>query len=358
MTTMTSRFIFDMRGFGMQGTVLALVLGAIVAVAPIGGTARAAEEVNLYSYRQPFLIRPFLDEFTRRTGIRVNVVFAKKGMLERLKREGPNSPADAVLTVDISRLKAHADAGLFQPVTSEILERNIPPQFRDPDGLWFGLTLRARVIAVSKDRVPEGAIASYEDLADPKWKGRICVRSGGHVYNRALVASLIAAHGEAGAEKIVRGIVANFARKPQGNDRAQAKAVYEGVCDVAILNSYYYGKMKFNEKKPRQKKWAAALRLVFPNQDGRGTHVNISGAGVAKYAKNRDNAIKLIEFLSSEFAQRLYASRNYEYPVNPRVEWDEEVASWGRFKADSVSLRRIADLSPAAQRLIDRVGWQ
>jgi iron(III) transport system substrate-binding protein len=341
----------------MKNLTLVAIVGASV-LGVYGPAASATQEVNLYSYRQPFLIQPFLEEFTKRTGIKVNVVFAKKGMLERLKREGRNSPADAILTVDISRLKAHADADLLQPVKSAVLERNIPAQFRDPGGLWFGLTLRTRLIAVAKDRVKEGEIRRYEDLADPKWKGRICVRSGGHVYNRALVASLIAHHGEKKAEELVRRIVANFARKPQGNDRAQAKAVYQGQCDVAIINNYYYGKMKFNRKKPEQQKWAAALRLVFPNQGDRGSHVNISGAGVTKYAKNRDNAIKLIEFLSGKFAQTMYASRNFEYPVNPKVPWDKEVASWGRFKVDRLSLRKIADLSPAAQRLIDRVGWQ
>ena len=339
---------------------MALVVAAGVATA-IGQTlavGAGAGEVNLYSYRQPFLIKPFLDEFTKRTGVKVNVVFAKKGMLERLKREGANSPADAVLTVDISRLKAHADADLLQPIESKTIEKNIPAQFRDPNGLWVGLTLRTRLIAAARDRVEVGEIKSYEDLADPKWKGRICVRKGGHVYNRALVASLIAHHGEKKAGELLAKIVANFARKPQGNDRAQAKAVYEGVCDVAIINNYYFGRMKFNKKKPDQKKWAAALRLVFPNQDGRGSHVNISGAAVTKHARNRDNAIMLIEFLSGQFAQRMYASQNYEYPVNPRVLWDKEVESWGRFKIDTLSLAKIADLGPAAQKLIDRVGWQ
>jgi len=339
-----------------NGTAL---LAAIIVGAPLfSGIAVSAEVVNLYSYRQPFLIKPFLDEFTKRSGVTVNVVFAKKGMLERLKREGANSPADAVLTTDISRLKAHADAGLLKSVQSDELNRNIPAQFRDPKGHWFGLTLRARLLAVSKERVSEGAIKAYEDLADPKWKGKICVRKGGHVYNRALVASLIAHHGVEKAEQLVGKIVGNFARKPQGNDRAQAKAVFESVCDIAIINNYYFGKMKFNEKKPEQKKWAEALRLVFPNQEDRGTHVNISGAAVTKHSKNVENAVKLIEFLSASFAQNMYASTNYEYPVNLNVDWSNEVVSWGRFKADTLDLAKIADLSPAAQKLADRVGWQ
>ncbi len=328
----------------------------VIAMSPAQGWA--AEEVNLYSYRQPFLIEPFLKEFTEKTGIKVNVVFAQKGMLERLKREGKNSPADAVLTVDISRLKAHADAGLLKAVKSSVIEKNVPASYRDPNGLWVGLTLRSRLLAVSKERVKEGEISRYEDLADPKWRGKVCVRQGGHVYNRALVASLIAHHGEEKAEALVRKIVANFARKPQGNDRAQAKAIYEGVCDVAIINNYYFGKMKFNDKKPEQKAWAESIRLVFPNQADRGSHVNVSGAAVTKHAKQADNAVKLIEFLSSPFAQNMYASANFEYPVNPEVDWSQEVISWGRFKADTLDLAKVAELSPAAQKLIDRAGWQ
>ena len=325
----------------------------------VGGTTAvsAAEEVNIYSYRQPFLIKPFLDEFTKQTGIKVNAVFVKKGMAKKIESEGRNTKADGILTVDISRLKAHADAGLLQPVKSDVIEKNIPAHLRDPNGEWIGLTLRARVIGVSKDRVPEGTIKSYEDLADPKFKGKICSRPGSHVYNRALVASMVAEHGEEKAEEWAKGVVGNFARKPQGNDRAQAKAVKEGVCDIAIMNNYYYGKMKFNDKKPKQKAWAESIYLVFPNQDNRGTHVNISGAAVTKHAKNKDNMIKLLEFLSGDFAQRMYAADNYEYPANPNVATDREVASWGSFKSDEVSLGKIADLTPTAQKIVDRAGW-
>jgi len=317
----------------------------------------AAEEVNIYSYRQPFLIKPFLDEFTKQSGIKVNVVFVSQGMVKKIESEGKNTKADGILTVDIARLKAHADAGLLQPVISDIINKNIPANLRDPDGLWVGLTRRVRVIAASKERVEPGTVTSYEDLADPKFKGKICTRPGSHVYNRALTASMIAAHGEAKAEEWAKGVVANLARKPQGNDRAQVKAVMEGVCDFALINNYYYGFMKFNQKKPEQQAWADSVYLVFPNQDGRGTHVNISGAGVTKYAKNKENMIKLLEFLSGEIAQRKYAADNYEYPANPSVPIDEEIASWGRFKSDTVSLRKIADLSPKAQMIIDRAGW-
>lgn len=335
------------------------MLALAVASFTFAGSASvsAAEEVNIYSYRQPFLIKPFLDEFTKQSGIKVNVVFVEKGMVKKIESEGKNTKADGILTVDISRLKAHADAGLLQPVKSAVIEKNIPEYLRDPDGMWVGLTRRVRVIAASKDRVKPGTIKNYEDLTDPKFKGKICTRPGSHVYNRALTASMIAAHGEEKAEEWAKGVVANLARKPQGNDRAQVKAVKEGVCDIALINNYYFGLMKFNNKKPEQQAWAESVYLIFPNQDNRGTHTNISGAGITKYAKNKDNMVKLLEFLSGEFAQRKYAADNYEYPANPSVAIDDEIASWGRFKSDDVSLREIADLSPAAQKVIDRAGW-
>lgn len=336
---------------------LFLLLATAAAVCGWQASASAAQEVNLYSYRQPFLIKPFLDEFTRRTGIQVNVVYAKKGMLNRIKSEGRNTRADGILTTDISRLDAHAKAGLLQPVRSPVLEKNIPAHLRDPDGLWFGLTKRVRLIAVSKARVKPGAVGSYEDLAKPAFKGRICVRKGSHVYNRALLAAMIVAHGPEKAEEWARGLVANLARKPQGNDRAQIKAITQGVCDIALINNYYYGKMKFNTKKPVQQEWAKAVDLVFPNQKDRGAHINISGAAVVQYAKNRENMVKLLEFLSGRVAQAMYASRNYEYPANPAAAIDTELASWGSFTEDKANLRAIAELSPAAQKIIDRVGW-
>ena len=341
-----------------QRSVLAsLFVGTLFAVvAPIAGAM--ANEVNIYSYRQEFLIRPFLDQFTKDTVIAVTVVYAKKGILQRLKQEGANTPADVVLTAGFSRLKALKEAGLLQAVDSATLKANIPAKYRDPQDEWFGLTLRGRIIAYSKARVAEGAIKRYEDLTDPQWKGKICVRTGSHYYNRALVASVVAAHGEAKAEEWVRGLVKNFARKPQGNDRAQAKAVHEGVCDIAIMNTYYFGKMKFNKKKPEQRDWAAGLQIVFPNQDDRGAHVNVSGAGVVKHAKNRANAVRLLEFLSDTFAQKLYAANNYEYPVKAGVGWSDEVKSWGDFKADDLALVDLFRLGPTAQRVIDRADWQ
>lgn len=343
------------------------VVAAVTAITGYAGYAltagtavEAADEnvVNIYSYRQEFLIRPFLEAFEKDTGIKVNVVYAKKGLTERLKAEGMNSPADVLLTADISRLDGPAKDDLLQPVSSDVLNTNVPSQYRHPDGLWFGLTTRARLIYYAKDRVRKDELSTYEDLADPRWKGRICVRPGSHVYNRALVASMIAAHGEAKAEEWTKALVANFARKPQGNDRGQVKAIKEGVCDIAIGNSYYMGKMKTNEKKPEQKEWAASAGIFFPNQGDRGTHVNISGAALTKSSKHRDNAVRLLEFLTEPLAQEMYASVNFEYPVKADVKWNGEVASWGKFKSDTVPLQTIADLSPAASRMIDRAGWE
>ncbi|MCB2099229.1 MAG: Fe(3+) ABC transporter substrate-binding protein [Rhodobacterales bacterium] len=329
---------------------------ALVAVAGAAAAPQArADEVNLYSLRQPFLIQPLLDAFTAKTGTKVNVVFAQKGMVERLKAEGMNSPADAILTVDIGRLNDLTEAGLLAPVHSTVLDANIPPQYRHPDGLWFGLTTRARILFASKDRVKPGELTSYDDLAKPHMKGRVCIRSGKHVYNVSLIAAVIAHKGLDGARAWLTGLRDNLARKPQGNDRAQAKAIYEGQCDVGIANTYYMGKMATNDKKPEQKKWAEAVRVVFPDQAGIGTHVNVSGAGVTKSAKNRAGAIKLLEFLSSDEAQHLYAELNLEYPVKPGIALHPLVASWGDFKADTLNLAAVAALRGQASKLVDEV---
>ncbi len=338
--------------------VLAALAGLVGTAGNTGatGSAGADEALNLYSHRQPFLIEPVLDAFTAETGVPVNVVYASKGLVQRLKAEHRNSPADVVLTVDIGRLSVYADEALLAPVESTVLAGGIPAHLRDPAKRWFGLSKRARVIAVSGERVARGEIARYEDLADPKWAGRICTRPGSHVYNRALMASMIAAHGEEKAEEWARGLVANLARRPQGNDRAQVKAIHEGVCDVALINSYYFGKLKYSDI-PEQREWVENVGLVFPNQDDRGTHINISGGGVAKYSDNKETAARFLEFLVGETAQSIYGAVNYEYPVNPAVAASPEVRSWGDFKEDSLPVARIAELSPAAQRVIDRTGW-
>jgi len=334
------------------------IAATILSVAALSTASIAsAAEVNLYSSRQPFLMKPLLTAFTKETGIKVNMVYLKKGMLERLKSERRNSPADLILVSDIGNLHNHDKAGLLQGVSSAKLSANIPPNYRHPDGHWFGLTTRARVIFASKARVKPGEVTTYEDLAAPHMKGRVCIRSGKHVYNVSLLASIVAASGEAAAKKWAAGVKANLARKPQGNDRAQVKAVYQGECDVAVGNTYYMGKMATNEKSPEQKEWAKSVNIIFPNQAGRGTHVNVSGAGVTKSAKNKANAIKLIEFLSDDAAQKIYAESNFEYPVKPGVAVHPMVASWGKFKADKAYLSNIAKQRTTATKLVDQVAF-
>ena len=323
----------------------------------VSNVAFANEEVNVYSYRQPILINPFFEEFTNSTGIKVNVLHAKKGLLERLLAEGSDTPADLVLTVDISRLSQFVEEGVLIAINSSVLTKNIPSHLRDSENRWFALSKRARIIAVSKDRIPDGAIRNIEDLANPKWKGKICTRPGSHDYNRSLLASIIAAHGEKVAEDWAKGLVANLARKPEGNDRAQAKAIYEGVCDIALMNTYYFGKMKFNEKNSEQKDWAQSINLVFSNQQDRGNHINIAGGGVVKYSQRKANAIALLEFLTEPKAQELYSSMNYEYPVNPIMSLSAELKSWGEFKEDKLPIEKLAEFSAVAQKIIDRVGW-
>ena len=317
-----------------------------------------AKEINIYSHRQPFLINPFLELFTQETGIKTNVVYSKKGLAQRLKAEGENSPADIILTVDIGRLYVYDDLDLLLPIESKKLINNIPSYLRSPDNSWFGLSKRARVIVVDNEKIKDGDITTLEDLADSKWKGQICSRPGSHVYNRGIMASVLAEYGKEKAEEWARNLVSNFAKRPQGNDRAQVKAIYEGECSIAIINNYYYGKLKFSED-PEQRKWVANVRLIFPNQaeGDRGAHVNISGAGVAKYSKNKKEAIALLEFLTSEKAQKLYGEINFEYPVNPKVSPSEELQNWGEFREDNLPIIKIAELAPEAQKIIDRVGW-
>ena len=314
--------------------------------------AMAAEEINIYSFRQPFLIQPILDDFTKQTGIKTNVVFAKKGLIERVKREGKHSRADLVLTSNFSALMQLESMDLTQPINSDMVTKNVPASFRDPEGQWVALTKRVRNVYSSKERLGKLDALTYEELADVKYKGKICTRSGKHPYNLGLVASMLAHHGESETKSWLEGVKANLARKPQGNDRAQVKAVKEGLCDLALGNSYYFGKMLQDEK---QKPWADSVYINFPNQTNRGAHLNVSGVVLTKYSKNKENALKLIEFMTDNKAQNMYASMNMEYPVKPGVALSELVASWGEFKEDNLPLSEISKYRPLALKLIDEV---
>ncbi len=329
-----------------------------ILAATIGATPTlAADEVNIYSYRQEVLIRPLLDRFTKKTGIKVNIIFAKKGMIARLKAEGANSPADAILTTDAGRLIRAKQAGVLQPIRSSVLEKSIPAQYRDPEGYWFGLTVRARPIIYSRARVKPSSLSTYAALTDAKWKGRICIRSSGNIYNQSMLAAMIARNGAAKTEAWARGLVANFARRPKGGDRDQIRAVAVGLCDIAIVNTYYLAGM-IDSKRASDRAAAAKVDVFWPDQKGNGTHVNISGAGIAKSAKNRANAVKLLEFLVSDEAQLIYASKVYEYPVKPGIAISKVLGAWGAFKADKLNLSELAKYNAEAVRVADRAGWR
>lgn len=314
----------------------------------------AGDEVNVYSYRKPALIQPMLDAFTAQSGVKVNVVFAKKGMLQRLKSEGQNTPADLVFTTDIGRLTDIKNAALTQAVDQSGINDSIPSFARDPDGHWFGLTSRARFVVASKHRAEQGEVSTYEDLASPKLAGRVCTRSGKNAYMVALIAAMIEHHGQTDAEKWLIGLKSNLARKPQGNDRAQVKAIKEGECDFAVINHYYIYQMLTD---PEQKPAADAVTVIFPNQAGRGTHMNISGMALTKYAKNKDNALKLMAFLASSEAQKMYADVNGEYPVKEDAGLSSHLQSWGDFKRDSVDLAAVAKHRSEAIKMVDRVAY-
>jgi iron(III) transport system substrate-binding protein len=316
----------------------------------VAGSALADNVVNIYSYRQPFLINPILGTFTKTTGIITKVVFAKKGLLERLKREGKFSPADVVLTANFSLMLQLTDSNVTQAFQSDTVNKNVPEAMRDPNQQWIALTKRVRNIYSSKARMGDLSNVSYEDLASKQYKGKICTRSGKHPYNIALVSSMIAHHGEQQTKQWLLDVKSNLARKPQGNDRAQVKAIKEGLCDLSLGNSYYFGKMLQDEK---QKVWADAVNINFPNQKNRGSHINVSGVVMAKYAPNKSNALALIEYLTSDSAQQLYASLNMEYPVKAGVKLDPMVASWGKFKEDSISIAKVAAFRQKALALLD-----
>lgn len=318
----------------------------------------ASEKINIYTHRHYDVDQQLFEQFTEATGIEVNVVKAKADQLiERLKSEGEGSPADLLFTVDIGRLHKAKTEGLLQPVDSPILEANIPSHLRDDDNHWFGLTKRARVIVYHKDRVDPSELSSYEALVDPKWQGRLVIRSSGNIYNQSLMASLIAANGAKASLEWAEGVVANMARRPKGNDRDQVKAIAAGLADIAVVNTYYIG-LLLNSENPEEVEAGRQVKVFFPNQKDRGTHINVSGVGLTKGAPNAENAIKLIEFLSGPEAQQLFAEANYEYPVLPGVATADTVAQWGTFKEDKVPLSSLGEKNAEAVMLFDHAGWK
>jgi iron(III) transport system substrate-binding protein len=318
-----------------------------------------AEEVNIYSGRKESLIKPLLDRFTAETGIRTNLVTAGADkLLTRLISEGRNTPADVFITVDAGRLYRAKQAGVFASINDEVLNAAVPSYLRDPDGNWVGLSQRARVIFYVKDRVKPSDLTRYEDLASDKWKSKVCIRGSDNIYNQSLVAAMLAADGPQVTEQWAKGLVSNMARPPKGGDRDQIKAAAAGQCDIAIANTYYYGMMLTSKKDPAQMKAAKAMGVIWPNQQDRGVHVNISGAGITKHAKNPENALKLLQFLVSPESQKWYAEVNFEYPVNAKAEISELVKSWGDFKSDMLNLDVLGKNNAEAVRIMDRAGWK
>jgi iron(III) transport system substrate-binding protein len=351
-----------MNGFFSRAKAVVLAASALVAIMAgslgIFTPSAAAAEVNIYSSRHYDADRQLLARFTAATGIKTNLLQGKSNALvERLKREGGNSPADLLITVDAGNLGRAQAAGLFQPVRSKLLETAIPARFRESGGHWFGLTMRARVIMYHKDRVKPSELSTYEALSGAKWKGRILIRSSNNIYNQSMVASLISANGFDNTEAWARRLVANMARRPRGGDRDQIRAVGAGEGDIAIANTYYLGRLVAS-RAAKDRELTAKIGVFFPNQKGRGTHVNVSGAGVTKYARNKANAIKLLEFLVAPDAQKVFAEANFEYPVNPKAAQSAIVGSWGTFKADGLNVAVLSQHNAEAVRLMDRAGWR
>jgi iron(III) transport system substrate-binding protein len=335
-----------------SGAAACALVAVLAAVAP--SAARAQGEVNLYTYREAKLLQPLIDAFSKETGIKVNTISASSGLEQRIAAEGANSPADVLLTVDISRLQDAINAGIAQPIKSDVLEKTVPAQYRDPDHMWYGISMRARIVYASKERVKQAAI-TYEELADPKWKGKICIRSGQYIYNTALFAAYIAHHGEAATEQWLKGVKANLAQKPSGGDREVARDIAAGKCDIGVANTYYWALMLNSE--PDRKPWAEATKVMLATFKGNGTHVNLSGVILAKHAPNKANAIKFMEFLVGDKAQHLYADQNYEYPILAGVPINATIAAYGALKADPTPIAQIANNRKAATTLVDKVGF-
>jgi len=347
--------------FGVQGRAARALIG--VSAAWLAATAlpvyAANDELTLYTTREPALIQPLITAFSTQSNIKVNTVFVKDGLLERVKAEGARSPADVLMTVDIGNLMDLVDGGVTQPVKSVAIESAVPANLRGADGQWVALSLRARVLYADKNQ-PLTSFR-YEELANPKWKGKVCIRAGQHPYNTALVAAMIAHDGEAKTEQWLRGVKANLARKATGGDRDVARDILGGICDIGLANSYYVGQMKSAKEGTDARKWGDAIKVIrptFANAKSGGTHVNISGAAVAKNAPQRANAVKLLEFLVSEPAQTLYAQANYEYPVRKGVALDPIIGETiGGVKADALPVAEIAKYRKQASALVDKVGF-
>jgi len=336
----------------MQKSLKLALLGTVLA---LGATAAQAAEVNLYTAREAGLVAPLLDAYTKKTGVKVNTIFLKDGVAERVAAEGANSSADVLMTVDFGNLVDLVEKGLTQPVKSAALEAAVPAALRDPQGNWFALSSRARVLYV--DKKLDLKSFTYEDLADPKWKGKVCIRSGNHPYNTGLIAAYIAHHGEEAAERWLTGVKANLARKAGGGDREVARDILGGLCQIGIANSYYVGLMRSGKGGPDQQKWGDAINVVLPTFKNGGTQVNVSGAAVAKYAPNKAEAVKLLEFLVSDEAQKIYAEANYEYPVKPGAKIDPIIASAGTLQIDGLPLTQISANRKKASQLVDKVGF-
>jgi len=337
-----------------------ILLATLATIAYPPAHSGAAEEVNVYSHRHYETDKILFKKFTTQTGIKVNVVKAKAAeLIQRLITEGKNSPADVLITVDAGGLHQAKKARVLQPATSETLEKRVPAALRDRDGYWYGLTVRARVIAYAKDRVKPADLSTYEDLAKPVWKNRILARSSGNIYNQSLLASIIASGGEEEALAWAKDVRGNMARPPRGNDRDQMRAVAGGLADIAIVNTYYLGRLQSSSDK-KDRDVFEKIAAFFPNQDeaGRGTHINVSGAGVTAAAKNKANAIKLIEFLASDEAQKDYAAANYEYPLDPSNNANELLKSWGAFKRDPLPLSVLGENNTEAVKIFDTAGWE
>ncbi len=353
--------------------IISLIAGCSVKNDQVAETIEATEEVtetegvddvsgssviNLYTDRHYDTDEALYTQFTEETGIKVNVVKGKGDeLIERLTREGADTEADLLITADAGRLFRAKDAGLLQAIESTLINENVPSNLRDKDNQWVGLTVRGRVLVYALERVNPEDLSTYEDLTLPKWEGKILVRSSSNIYNQSLLASLIEINGEEAAQEWAAGVLKNMAREPQGNDRAQATAVVAGEGDVAIMNTYYVGKM-LNSENPEEVKVAENVGVFFPNQETSGTHINVSGVGFTKHAKNQDNAIKLIEFLTSEKAQGTFAEANYEYPVNANVEASDLLKSWGEFKAQDINLSLLGENNKRAVEIFNEVGWQ